>query len=350
MTFDPDAAAKPGSGIFGLPTRTAEARVVLVPVPFDATTSYRAGTSHGPRSILEASRQVELFAPDIGRPYRAGIAMMPEDRRIRAWNRSARALAEKVIAAGGSEAAPRAIQKAANAVNHVSESLNRWVFEQTDRLLQEGRIPGIVGGDHSVPLGAIAACAERFPGLGILHIDAHADLRRAYEGFTFSHASIMFNVFARLGGVSRIVQVGIRDFGEEEYRLIRGSRGQIRTFFDAEIQHALLGSAGWRRLLRGVAESLPPRVYVSFDIDGLDPSLCPHTGTPVPGGLSFFQVCDLLREVAGSGRTIVGFDLCEVAPDPLGRDEWDGNVGARVLYQLIGYTLLSQAASRRRRG
>ncbi|NMB74752.1 MAG: agmatinase family protein [Myxococcales bacterium] len=346
MTFDPDAAAKPGSGIFGLPTRNDKARVVLVPVPFDATTSYRAGTSRGPRAILEASRQVELFAPEIGRPYQAGIVLMPEDRRVRAWNRAARKLAEKVIAAGGAENGSLAIRKAADAVNRISESLNRWVFAKTDRLLRAGRIPGILGGDHAVPYGAIAACAERFPGLGILHFDAHADLRRAYEGFTFSHASIMFNAFARLAGVARIVQLGIRDFGQEEYRLIQNSRGQIRTFFDSDLQRALQAQGGWGRLLRRVAESLPRRVYVSFDIDGLDPALCPHTGTPVPGGLSFFQACQVLRAVVESGRTIMGFDLCEVAPAPSGGDEWDGNVGARVLYQLIGWTLRSQDRQR----
>jgi agmatinase len=251
---------------------------------------------------------------------------------------------------GGAEGAPSTIRRAAEQVNQISGALERWVFERTARLLREGRIPGIVGGDHSVPLGAIAACAERFPGLGILHIDAHADLRRAYEGFAQSHASIMFNVFAHLGHVSRIVQVGIRDFGEEEYRLIGASRGQIQAFFDADIQRARLGGSGWRRLVRRIAGCLPRRLYVSFDIDGLDPALCPHTGTPVPGGLSFFEACDLLRALAESGRTIVGFDLCEVAPDPSGQDEWDGNVGARVLYKLIGYTLLSQTPARKVRG
>src|SRR5437773_2459175 len=129
---------------------------------------------------------------------------------------------------------PRHLRPAARArelVNTRGAQLNAWVQEETARWLDRDRIVGVVGGDHAVPFGAIAAAAHRHPGLGILHLDAHADLREAYEGFTWSHASIMFNVLARLPAVARLVQVGIRDLGEAEHRRIEASGGRVVTFF-----------------------------------------------------------------------------------------------------------------------
>jgi agmatinase len=226
-------------------------------------------------------------------------------------------------------------------VDALGERLNAWVHEQTSRLLDAGKLPGVVGGDHSAPLGAIRAVAERHPGCGILHFDAHADLRRAYEGLRWSHASIMYNVLSELPGVARLVQVGVRDYSDEEDAFIRDNRDRVTTFFDPDLRRSLFDGESWSRIALRIVASLPREVYVSFDIDGLDPALCPHTGTPVLGGLSFPEATALLRHVVESGRRIVGFDLSEVAPDPAG-GEWDGNVGARVLYKLIGFGLMSR--------
>jgi agmatinase len=338
MTFDPNAAAERDAGIFGLPHTPDEARVVLVPVPWDATTSYRRGASEGPRAILQASMQVDLFDAEVGKPYEVGIAMLPESAELRAWNEEARAEAEDVIEASGRVAGVASLEASLARVNALSERVNDVVYLETKRLLGQGRIAAVVGGDHAAPYGAIRAYAERFPGIGILHIDAHADLRRAYEGFQFSHASIMENVM-RIDGVARIVQVGIRDFCEEECTRIASSAGRVRTFFDVQLAAARARGALYEAFATAAA-ALPEAVYVSFDIDGLDPSLCPHTGTPVPGGLSFHDASALLEAVVRSGRRIVGFDLNEVAPGE--DDEWDANVGARVLYKLIGWTLVSQ--------
>ncbi|HEY1953965.1 MAG TPA: agmatinase family protein [Polyangiaceae bacterium] len=340
MTFDPNAAAERDAGIFGLPTTPDEARVVVVPVPWDATTSYRAGASAGPRAIFDASRQVDLYDAEVGKPYERGIAMLPESAELRAWNEEARAAAEEVIEAGGRVAGNAELEAALAKVNALSERVNEVVYLETKRLLNQGRIACVLGGDHAAPFGAMRAYAERFPGLGVLHVDAHADLRRAYEGFSHSHASIMENVM-RLEGVSRIVQVGIRDFCEEELERIGGSSGRVRTFFDVSLAAARMRGALGEAFDAAVA-TLPEAVYVSFDIDGLDPALCPHTGTPVPGGLSFHEASALLGAVSRSGRRIVGFDLNEVAPSADDDDEWDANVGARLLYKLIGWTLLSQ--------
>ena len=204
----------------------------------------------------------------------------------------------------------------------------------------------VLGGDHSVPFGAIEAYAERHAGLGILHVDAHCDLREAYEGFTWSHASIFHNVMTRIRGVRRLVQVGIRDLGAREEEMVRRSRGRIRLHHDARTSERLARGESWASIVREIVSELPRTVYVSFDIDGLDPALCPHTGTPVPGGLGFTQASQLVFAVARSGRTIVGADLCEVSPGPKG-DEWDANVGARLLYKLIGALVLSRRGSSR---
>jgi agmatinase len=343
--FDPNAPASPGSGIFGLRSTPAEARVHLIPVPFEATTSYGGGTARGPAAILAASRQVDLYDLDCGRTYEAGIVMLRESARIRELNRRAKKSAQAVIARGGDVGRDRRLRARLDEVNRASEEVNRIVGKAAAAALDAGKLAGVVGGDHAAPFGAIEALAARRPGFGILHVDAHCDLRPAYEGFTWSHASIMRNVHDRIPGVARIVQVGIRDASSEEMDLVAGSGGRLVVHADGELARAELAGEPFARTAARIVRDLPPEVWVSFDVDGLDPALCPHTGTPVPGGLSFRQAVYLLGEVARSGRRIEGFDLCEVAPGP-GRDEWDANVGARILYKLIGFALLSRAERR----
>ncbi len=342
--FDPNAAAAPGSGIFGLSDTPDRARFVLVPVAFDATTSYRKGAARGPQAIAAASRQLDLYDLDLGRVYEDGIALLersPEDEaRLSEWNQRANQLAMPIIKAGGAGTAED--RRALCEINDICAALNGQIEAEVSRLLDSGKVVGLVGGDHATPFGALAAHASRFPGMGVLHIDAHADLREAFEGFTWSHASIMFNAMARLPGIARLVQVGIRDFCEAELEVIRQSAGRIEAHFDAALHRDLAKGASWDALCRRIVARLPQSVYVSLDIDGLDPALCPNTGTPVPGGLSFQQLQHLLDILVISGRRIVGFDLTEVAPAADGRDEWDANVGARVLYKLIGWTRLSQ--------
>lgn len=337
--FDPDGAAV-GDGIFGLPFTPEEARVVLIPVPWEATVSYGAGTANGPAAILSASRQVDLFDRETGRPYEAGIAMLPIPEEVAAWNQTARAMALPILSKGGASDALE--DRAALAeIDVLTRRMNAWVYAKTREVLHAGKLPGVVGGDHASPFGGIEAAAERFPGLGILHVDAHADLRDAYEGFAWSHASIFHNVMTRLPRVGRLVQVGIRDFSGGENAFLEASGGRIATFFEADVRARLFSGEGWGHVAEEIVAALPRDVWVSFDIDGLDPALCPHTGTPVPGGLSFAEATALFRKLAASGRRVVGFDLSEVAPDPTGASEWDGNVAARLLYKLIGFALRS---------
>lgn len=340
--FDPSAAALPDSGIFGLTTTRDDARVVVVPVPFEATTSYGGGAAEGPKSILAASRQVDLFDHATGRPYEAGIHMLPESKDIRRHNRKAKKAARRIIDRGGDIGGDEALIRSLAEVNRRCGRVNEIVLATVSELLKAGKFVATLGGDHAAPFGAIRAHAEAWPGMGILHVDAHADLREAYEGFTWSHASIMYNVASRLPGVARIVQVGIRDYSEAEAEYAAASGGRIRLHHEDDVSRRRFAGEPWGRLAHEIVRDLPAKVYVSFDIDGLDPSLCPHTGTPVPGGLSFAEATALLDAVVTSGREIVGVDLCEVAPGPAG-DEWDANVGARILYRLIGFALKSKA-------
>lgn len=345
--FDPNSAAAEGSGIFGLPFSEKESALVLLPVPWEATTSYGGGTAQGPAAILEASRQVDLYDGDVLKPYAAGLFLRPEARPVKLWNRRARAFAKKVIAAGGVEGG-KGLAAAAAKVNALSDRLNDWVYEQARGVLAAGKILGLIGGDHSTPYGAIKAASERYPGLGLLHFDAHHDLRIAFEGFTHSHASIMYNVLEGCPGVGRLVQVGIRDFCEQEVEVVKKAGRRVKVFYDRELAQGRFEGRAWKRQVEEIVSALPSKTWITLDIDGLDPSLCPHTGTPVPGGLSFQEANFLIGAVARAGKTIVGFDLNEVSPGPRGSGDWDANVGARLLYKLCAWTLASQGKAKLR--
>lgn len=329
-SWDADAPASAESGLFGLDTTVEKATIVVLPVPFDATTSYGHGAHRGPKAILEASHQVDLFDVELGRPYTLGIAMLPEDPHIVAENTQAR---QHVLLRRDLEHDPAAAQSHIDAVNAAGEALYEAQRDQVAALLGQGKFVVVVGGDHSVPLGTIEAHVHAYPDMGVLHIDAHADLRRAYEGFVHSHASIMYNVIERTS-LKKLVQVALRDVGESEVRKINRSGGRIEAVYDKDLAHAAMAGTPFLTVAKGIVAKLPQEVYISLDIDGLDPVFCPNTGTPVPGGLSFREVCALFMEVVASGRRIVGFDLMEVAPGPQGH--WDANIGARLLYKMCG--------------
>lgn len=309
-----------------------ESALVLMPVPWDVTTSYKAGTAHGPSTILEASKQIDLFDLELGTFYEKGIVMLPLSEEIMTMNTKYRPLAKTVIDVGGVAGMEKNLLENVDAVNEASKKINAIVYESVKGLRHQKKLVGIVGGEHSTPFGAIQALLEEHPAMGILQIDAHADLRKSYEGFEFSHASIMENVMTKLPCKS-LVQVGIRDFCLEEHEMIMKEKDRITTFFDAHLAASLARGEQWEILCQKIVSTLPQEIYISFDIDGLDPCLCPHTGTPVPGGPRFHEISYLMNAIGKSGKKIVGFDLSEVAP---GTDEWDGNVGARILWLLCG--------------
>ncbi|MCA9323341.1 MAG: agmatinase family protein, partial [Planctomycetes bacterium] len=329
VAFDPSAAAAPGTGIFGLSQDRKSAAVHLIPVPFEATTSYGGGTAKGPRAMVAASHQIDLYDLDNGNPWEAGIFMLPEAAAIKKLNAAAKPRAQRVVKAGG-PGTSKSLQRDCDLVNQSCEKLNGLVRAAAKKALDAGKLVGLVGGDHGTPFGLIEELVFRHPGLGILHFDAHHDLRPAYEGFVWSHASIMHNVMTRLSNVERLVQVGIRDFSEEEAAFVRDSDRHVIAHYDQELRRAQFEGVSFNHVAEAIVRELPDEVYVSFDVDGLDPKLCPNTGTPVPGGLQFAEAIHILDLVVRSGRRIVGFDLVEVAP---GKDEWDAAVGARLLYK-----------------
>lgn len=340
--FDPNAAGFKGNNIFGLPFNEDQAEVVLIPVPWEVTVSYRAGTAHGPGYIFDASMQVDLFDADFPNGWKRGFYMLPLDKNIRKKSDYLRQCTELIlshITEGGVVSENEQLTEKMREINEASVVLRDTIYEMSRNLMQRGKKVGLVGGDHSTPLGYIKALGDIYPSFGILQIDAHADLREAYEGFTYSHASIMYNVLKEVPQVNKLVQVGIRDLCDEEMLRIRESNGRIVTFFDNDIKNRQYEGETWKNICENIIQTLPEKVYISFDIDGLDPKLCPNTGTPVPGGFEAEQVIYLFRMLRRSGRQIIGFDLNEVSCGIHAGDGIDAIVGARVLYKLCNYIM-----------
>jgi agmatinase len=336
--FDPNGPGIKGQ-LFGLPFVPANSSLIIIPLPWEVTVSYHSGAVNGPAAILDASAQVDLCIKDIPNAWKAGISMLPIPDSLTGESTRLRELAAQHIRRMEEHGDVPVNDPLLMRINEACENLNIYVKSVTTKLLSEGKMVGLVGGDHSIPLGFIRALSQRYEKFGILQIDAHADLRKAYQGFTYSHASIMFNAL-KLPAVNRLVQIGIRDFCEEEMNVMDRARGRIVTFFDEDIKAEMYRGRTWDNICEKIVAALPENVYVSFDIDGLDPKLCPNTGTPVAGGFEFTQITHLLRRLARSGKKIIGFDLNEVAPSV--NNDWDANVGARMLYQLSTLMAVTQ--------
>jgi agmatinase len=347
--FNPSQTISADFGIFGIPVQEDEAQLILLPVPWEVTTSYGKGASKGPQIIRKASEQIDLFDLETRKAYEAGYFMRQVPADLLAKNRTMKAKAQELIQLKTDLVDNQALEeRLTSEVNTACEEMTAWVYEQSKAVLAQNKHLGLVGGDHSTPLGAIRAISEKYGGqFAVLHIDAHADLRVAYQGFKQSHASIMYNVMTSSFRPQKLVQVGIRDFCEEEYEFIQSHPQDIRTFFDLENKQKQLEGITWAQIARSIVDELPENVYISFDIDGLDPALCPSTGTPVAGGLSLQEAFYLFKTLAESGRKIVGFDLNEVSSGENEEAEWDGNVGARVLYKLCGWTIVSSHNSKK---
>lgn len=335
-SFDPNAPGQEDANIFGLPFNCEEADIVLVPVPWEATVSYGGGTSDGPQAILDASAQVDLFHAEFPTLWKAGIAMEEMPEGLHKQSKALKKHAAKIIEAlenGTNVDAHTKLKALRDDVNKGCEEMIADVEKHTTALLKKNKLVGLVGGDHSTPLGFFKALAKRYKSFGILQIDAHADLRKAYEGFTYSHASIMYNTMQQIKQVSKLVQLGIRDSCEEEQKFVVSNKARIKVFPFAEIRAQQYEGQTWKQQCKTIIDELPEYIHISFDIDGLDPKLCPNTGTPVPGGFEFHEMTYLLSELAKSKKKIISFDLNEVSP---GKDDWDGNVGARLLFHLCG--------------
>jgi agmatinase len=341
--FDPNAVGNPNNNIFGLPFTEEEAQLVLIPVPWEVTVSYKAGTARAPEHLFRSSLQIDIFDQEIRDGWKKGFYMRASDKKILLKSDYLRKEAElyiNFISQGEDIEKNKFMCKTLKEVNEGSLFLNKWVYDQTSELLEKNKLVGVIGGDHSIPLGFMKAIAEKHGDFGILQIDAHCDLRESYEGFVHSHASIMFNALKEIPQITKLVQVGIRDYCDSEWQYICDSQYRVIAYFDKDIKERQYEGQTWKLIVDEIVNHLPQKVYLSFDIDGLDPKLCPNTGTPVQGGFETEQVFYLVKRILQSKRQLIGFDLCETG---ISNNEWDENVGARVLFKLCNLMVASNS-------
>lgn len=264
------------------------AQVVVLPVPYDATTDWHSGSREGPRAIIDASGYLEFYDQELDREiYKVGIHTLNELEPV----------------TSGPEA-----------------TIER-VYEAVKSLIQQKKVPLMLGGEHSISLGAARAFKERFPEVCVLQLDAHADLRQEYLGSKYSHACVM----RRIQEICPTVQVGIRSFSAEENQFIK--KNSPRIFYG---QDSPLSPTAMNRIVSALSEE----VYITIDLDVFDPSIMSAVSNPEPGGMTWQEVLALLRQVADH-RHIVGFDVVELCPG-------QGPVAcaflaAKLAYKLIGY-------------
>lgn len=335
--FDPSQPGLADENIFGLPFTAEESDIIILPVPWEVTVSYGAGASDGPETILDASFQVDLHHQEFPELWKLGLFLDLSTETAQWADDSVRfkALAQPIIDAlesGEKIENNLALKRDLDSINSVCHELNEAVKARTLHWMSQGKKVVLLGGDHSTPLGYYQALATQHEAFGILLIDAHMDLRIAYEGFEYSHASIMYNAL-KIPQITKIVQVGIRDFCEQEAEVVMTEKNRVLVHTDIDLKAETFKGITWEQQCDRIINALPQKVTISFDIDGLCFWYCPNTGTPVPGGITFEQATYLLSKLADSGKEIIGFDLVEVAP---GDDDWDGNVGARMLYHMCG--------------
>lgn len=275
----------------------ARARVVVLPVPYDATASYRAGARHGPEAIIDASRHMELF---------------DEEERADFTDVGIATVAPLCVDARGPEHMVAAVERAA------IEVVKRGQFLLT------------LGGEHTITLGALRAIRAHYPDAGVLQLDAHLDLRDSYEGSPYSHACVMRRVREDLG--LEVAQIGIRSFSAEEHAYVK----EKEIKFVPARALAQVSSLRRDRLIDSIVAGLPEQVYITVDLDVFDPAVLPATGTPEPGGLDWYTGLELVRRVA-SARHLVGADIVELAPIP-GQPASDF-LAAKLAYKLIGYAV-----------
>ena len=334
--FDPNGVGIANGNLFGFPVSESESDIIIIPIPWDATASYGKGTSDGPKVILDASTQLDFYHPKLDDAWKTKVFLTPISKEWAEINSKLCIEAIEYInflEEGGKLEESSEFQSVVNRINETQTALKNNLKERAITLMDQGKMVGVLGGEHSVPLGLLEAIDSKGESFGILQLDAHADLRNAYEGFEQSHASIMFNALKNCKNLSKLVQVGIRDVAQSEIDLIKSSNGRVKTFFDWDLKEAQFEGKSWKTQVEEIINELPEKVYISFDIDGLSPELCPNTGTPVVGGFKLEEINYLFFKLAESNKKIVGFDLNEVAPGNIG--DWDANVGARALWNLI---------------
>lgn len=327
-------------GIFGLDSTFETAEVGIIPVPWDATSSFKAGAHQSPQRIIDTSPQIDLYHPDFAEMASDGIYCFPIDQDIIKKNESCRRAAKKIIQAhelGEFDDKNPALHKALTTVNNGSKWLHDTLYPQIESCIKDNKLIGLIGGDHSCTYPLVSTLLDYIDSFSILQIDAHMDLRPNYQEFKHSHASIMHNCL-QFKDIKRLVQVGTRDYCASEKQTQLNSGGRIKTFFDQDLKEDQFQGKTWDTQCKKIVNNCTDNVYISIDMDGLTPQYCPNTGTPVPGGLDFSQVTYLIKQLVKSKRTIVGFDIVETnGPD----NSIDIISATHMCYQIAGYSWLS---------
>ncbi len=338
--FNPNNVGQAENTVFGLPFQEADAELIILPVPWEATVSYGKGTSKALAQVDEASRQVDLLDIEYGDAWQKGIFMRPIAEKIYKQSVAQATLASKQIKAlekGVNVFKHKVLKESLKKINDSCKKMNDWVYQESSSILSQNKKMILLGGDHSTPYGYYQALAERHNNFGILHLDAHCDLRNAYENFTYSHASVMFNALEHLPQIKKLIQVGIRDYCHEEAAYIAENSDRISVYFDKDIQYEKIKGKLWMEMAQHIVHQLPHKVHLSFDIDALDPKFCPDTGTPVPGGLDIYEVYLLLQQLKIAKKEIIGIDFVEIGYNK--NSTWNANVASRILYKLASFYL-----------
>ena len=259
--------------IFGLPYTEENSRLVIFPVPWEVTVSSGSNTARGGR-ILKASQNVSLFDPDSPNGVKNGFYMEEVEKSMLMKSDYLRREAELYINFISQEenadlSQNKFMKKSLKEINAGSRMMIEWVYEHTKSLLAQDKLVGLLGGDHSTPLGYYKALGEKYGKFGILQIDAHCDLKKEYEGFLYSYASIMYNALEEVKEIEKVVQAGIRDYSEEEWNYICQSNYRIITYLDQQIKERMFTGETWNSIAEEIIKHLPYQVYISFDVAGL---------------------------------------------------------------------------------
>lgn len=308
-----------------------ESQIIILGVPWEVTT-HVGGTVNGPLSIQKLSQELDAYDPEIQdnpRNYGMHFRILNE---LQKQNNLYRPLAKKVIFEQD--------QTHLEEINQACAKMVQTVRRETKEILDSKKHFGLIGGDHSTTEGAVIEISKHYNNdIGLLHFDAHADMYDAYQGFKHSHASVIRNIVQSDHCPKTVVQVGIRDLCEEEAHFI-SDHSNIHCFFDYQIKNQLFNGASWAEVIKPIIEKLPKNIYISLDVDVMTWTYAPHTGYPVPGGLTYNQITFLISQLKAAGINIIGFDVNEVARPCLEEfNEWNAVVGTRLVYKLCSSIL-----------
>ena len=302
----------------------ANKQIFIYPVPWDITTTFHHGTAQGPEQIQAVFHQLDETHPFTSNVN--DLVFESASQRIVDLQSKHTSNSRSIIDTCNQNKPLTQMQEVSlKAINQASEEMNHIVYSDCLKLLDRGPVI-LCGGEHGVGVGYIRALAEQYDSFGVLQIDAHMDCRLKYFGYDYSHASVMTH-YSTTNGLESITQVGIRDYDVTEIEFQQSSNTVFNVFKDYDIHKRLFEGDNWRGICKDIIKPLPNNLFISLDIDGLSPELCPGTGTPVPGGISFNQ-CLYLLEMIFQEKSIIGAEVVEICND---HSNWGATVGARFL-------------------